>query len=534
MTILVTNVATTDTFGTWLIKTNTLATIVSQNVVTVDSTANGSISTGSGYVNGYFGANTLIAYTGISGGSLIAGNTLNLLTNTSFVYSGTGLVNFTANSTTSNVSIVSNAVNIIPTSNTTLGGNNLNINAITTNATSNSFNINSNNTTIIGNTVFKANSAFAVLTINGNTLLANTTNTTIVGNTTFANSVLINGLANVNQLNISGAVTSNIAGNLRIEGNISIGGNLAYAGTTGGDIIPGSNNFYKLGNTTNRWDSVYSNSIYGTTTNTVNLTVTGTVSFANSIIPPSNTTYSLGNTTAYWTALYASNSYSNTVIVSNNIFVPSGVIGTPAIAFTGNTDTGFYRPATATIGIIAGGSQILTVNTTTVSVNAAATVSNTINVTGNATFSNTIAITGNTTLSNTLSVAGVATLSSNVAIADRVLLNSISHQFANSYTFTNSSAAANIDIFSISTYRSHEYTVQLTDSTITPNPYYHVTKISILFDGSTAYLTEYGTLFNTTSLGTFDVIIGGGNIGLQLTPTTANVVAKFIRTSIVP
>ena len=358
MTILVTNVATTDTFGTWLIKTNTLATIVSQNVVTVDSTANGSISTGSGYVNGYFGANTLIAYTGISGGSLIAGNTLNLLTNTSFVYSGTGLVNFTANSTTSNVSIVSNAVNIIPTSNTTLGGNNLNINAITTNATSNSFNINSNNTTIIGNTAFKANSTFAVLTINGNTLLANTTNTAIVGNTTFANSVLINGLANVNQLNISGAVTSNIAGNLRIEGNISIGGNLAFA--------------------------------------------------------------------------------------------------------------------------------------------------------------------------------GVATLSSNVAIAGRVLLNSISHQFANSYTFTNSSAAANIDIFSISTYRSHEYIVQLTDSTITPNPYYHVTKISILFDGSTAYLTEYGTLFNTTSLGTFDVIIGGGNIGLQLTPTTANVVAKFIRTSIVP
>jgi hypothetical protein len=41
-------------------------------------------------------------------------------------------------------------------------------------------------------------------------------------------------------------------------------------------------------------------------------------------------------------------------------------------------------------------------------------------------------------------------------------------------------------------------------------------------------------LFNIASLGTFDVIINGGNIGIQLTPTTANVVAKFIRTSIVP
>jgi hypothetical protein len=46
-------------------------------------------------------------------------------------------------------------------------------------------------------------------------------------------------------------------------------------------------------------------------------------------------------------------------------------------------------------------------------------------------------------------------------------------------------------------------------------------------------VTEYGTLFNIVSLGIFNVIINGGNIALQLTPTTANVVAKFIRTSIV-
>jgi hypothetical protein len=98
MTISVASVANTATFGAWLSRTNDIAAIISQNAVTVDTSSNGSISTGNGYVNGYFGANTLVAYTGIAGGSLSAGNTLNLITNTAFTYSGSNLVSFNANS----------------------------------------------------------------------------------------------------------------------------------------------------------------------------------------------------------------------------------------------------------------------------------------------------------------------------------------------------------------------------------------------------------------------------------------------------
>jgi hypothetical protein len=341
-------------------------------------------------------------------------------------------------------------------------------------------------------------------------------------------------LANVNQLNVRGAVTSNIAGDLRIEGSLSIGGNLAYSGTTGGDIIPASNNLYRLGNTTNRFADVYSNNFYGTTTNTLNLIVTGSTSFANNLLPSSNNSYGIGNTTAYWNVAYISNTNSNNVIVTNNVFVPAGSVSAPSVVFTGNTDTGIFRSATATVAVAAAGTQKLTVNATTVAVNAAITASNTASFTGNVTFSNTIAVTGNTTLSNTLAVTGVTTLASNVSTSGTILINSVAHQFANTYTFTNSTTTANIDVVSASLYRSYEYTIQLSDTSVTPTPYYHVTKISILHDGSTPYLTEYGTLFNVASLGTFDAIINGGNIGLQLTPTTANVVAKFIRTSIVP
>jgi hypothetical protein len=115
-----------------------------------------------------------------------------------------------------------------------------------------------------------------------------------------------------------------------------------------------------------------------------------------------------------------------------------------------------------------------------------------------------------------------------------LIINSAVHQFANTYTFNNSTATANIDVVAAATYRSYEYMVQLTDSTITPTPRYHVTKIAIIHDGTTPYITEYGTLFNVSSLGSFDAIINAGNIALQLTPATANVVAKFYRTSIVP
>lgn len=536
MTIAVANVANTDTFGSWLTRTNTLAAIASQNAVTVDTTAGGSISTGNAYVNGFFGANTVVAFSGITGGSLAAGNTLNLLSNTVFGFGGANVVMMTANASTANVVISSNAVTISAVNgNTRISGNFLNVNTSTTNVTSTSLNANSV-TTLTGNTFIKANSTFTTLSVTGNTsvavLLANTTNTTFVGNVTVANSIIVNNLANVNQLNVFGAVTSNIAGNLRVEGSVSIGGTFSYTGSANGDLIPASNNFFRLGNSSLRWADLWSNNVYATTANITSLIVTGNTNFANSLIPSANVTHNVGSSVLYWSEAFVANTNSNNVIVSNNVFVPAGTTAAPTVTFTGNTDTGLFRSATATVGIAAAGTQKMTVNATTVAVNAAITVANTSAVTGNATFSNTIAVTGNATFSNTITVAGVATLSSNVATPATLILNSISHQFANSFTFTNSTATSNVDTVSASLFRSYEYTVQLTDTTTSP-PRYQLTKLLLVHDGTTPYLTEYGIIFNSSQMGLFDATIGGGNIALQLTPTSANVVVRFIRTAIV-
>jgi hypothetical protein len=70
MTVTVSQVSNTQTFGAWFEKFNLVANIISQNTVTVDTTTTGSVSTGNGIVNGYFGANTFVVLTNLTGGTL--------------------------------------------------------------------------------------------------------------------------------------------------------------------------------------------------------------------------------------------------------------------------------------------------------------------------------------------------------------------------------------------------------------------------------------------------------------------------------
>ena len=78
------------------------------------------------------------------------------------------------------------------------------------------------------------------------------------------------------------------------------------------------------------------------------------------------------------------------------------------------------------------------------------------------------------------------------------------------------------------TYRTVKYLVQCTQGTD-----YHSTEINLIHDGTTAYITEYGTLFDNAALGTFDATISGGNILLQMTPGSAtSMTVKVVSTAI--
>ena len=76
---------------------------------------------------------------------------------------------------------------------------------------------------------------------------------------------------------------------------------------------------------------------------------------------------------------------------------------------------------------------------------------------------------------------------------------------------------------SITSYRSVEYTIQATQANN-----FHATKILALHDGTIAYPSEYGTIFNNTTIASFDIDVSGGNIRLLSTPASSGITTYTI------
>ena len=61
---------------------------------------------------------------------------------------------------------------------------------------------------------------------------------------------------------------------------------------------------------------------------------------------------------------------------------------------------------------------------------------------------------------------------------------------------------------------------------------YHVIELSVVHDGTTAYLSQYGEVVTNNNLGSFDASISGGVLSLLFTPNYSVTVVKFIRSNI--
>jgi hypothetical protein len=79
-------------------------------------------------------------------------------------------------------------------------------------------------------------------------------------------------------------------------------------------------------------------------------------------------------------------------------------------------------------------------------------------------------------------------------------------------TSISSTSATSVASHAVATYRSVKYQVQITQGSN-----YHSTELNAIHDGTTVYLTEYGTVFTGSSLATFDATITSGNMLLQVT-----------------
>jgi len=174
--------------------------MMSQNTVTVDSTAGGSKSTGNGYIFGSFGANTLFVGNSISGGNLTSNSTLFVLGNTVFQYATSNLISVNANTNGSNVSTNANTIYLTTpiTGNTTISGGVLYLNTV---------NVNIQNVLSVGGNTFITG---ALSSAN----LTTTTNVVTIGTSTYH---VANG--NVGIGNTAPNATLQVQGNANVSGN---------------------------------------------------------------------------------------------------------------------------------------------------------------------------------------------------------------------------------------------------------------------------------------------------------------------------
>ena len=92
-----------------------------------------------------------------------------------------------------------------------------------------------------------------------------------------------------------------------------------------------------------------------------------------------------------------------------------------------------------------------------------------------------------------------------------------------------STSATTIASHAAATYRTVKYLIQCTQGTD-----YHSTEVNLIHDGTTVYITEYGSLWDNAALGTFDATITGGNILLQITAGSASSMTTKVISTAVP
>ncbi len=100
----------------------------------------------------------------------------------------------------------------------------------------------------------------------------------------------------------------------------------------------------------------------------------------------------------------------------------------PALTFEGDTDTGIYRSAANTLKMASGGADVLTVNSTGLTIAgdvipSGAVTAGSATINGNATVTGTLDVTGNTTITGTFTTGSTNTLGGNTTVSGNATVN---------------------------------------------------------------------------------------------------------------
>lgn len=285
--------------------------------------------------------------------------------------------------------------------------------------------------------------------------------------------------------------------------------------------------------------SIEKNSAQGTYINTAEVKVWNFSDGANSVVntiavsTSNSVVYGGGRLTLVSNAAIAANGSlgsAGQVLTSGgtgNVYWTTPTTGTVTSVATGNGMTGGTITSTGTISVLA--NTGIVANATGLYVNSSYinTISSNSATFANSSATNTFTVgtasyfvangnlgIGVATPNAKLQVEGTANVSGNVAFGGTVSKTDVEDTYISNTTASTTQTV--IDSFSATTYRSAKYIIQATNGTS-----YHYTEVAIVHDGTTAYATEFATMFTGASLVSFAVDINTGNVRLLATAANA-------------
>ena len=325
-------VVSTDTFASWIGRTNQLADAMSLYAVTVEANTTGANVSGNGFINGVFSANTFAVGDVLRGGSVATSANLNITSNTrvtgAVLYSTANLDiqvgNSSVNSTilyitgglanvTSNVSVVTTNTSI-QAANTALKGGNVHVTS-NTQVTAANVVINGTNTVLSGTTLnITSNTDLVATTLNANAVITFNGNTTVT-----ANSITLKANSSLNTFSISGNGT---VSNTTISGNsLTVVGNTFFSNTVSITQTLGVTGAATLSNTI----AVTGNATFSNVSSFVGLATIATANIATENVVTTNiTNLNVSNSTniqANLNVVGVSSLSGNTTIQNNYVIV---------------------------------------------------------------------------------------------------------------------------------------------------------------------------------------------------------------------
>lgn len=147
----------------------------------------------------------------------------------------------------------------------------------------------------------------------------------------------------------------------------------------------------------------------------------------------------------------------------------------------------------------------------------------------NTIYSNTsyIYIGSNIYANSTTIVSGNVVVNTTTISVEGSVINSAATDYLNNVTVTrpvinvqtSGTSAQIVDYFTSASYRTSEYVVSIKDNGANA---FQSSKMLVLHDGGTPYISEYGIIYSNTSLGTFTANANATHVRLLFTPTVAN------------